>query len=641
VKTSPVLASLTRAVRRFILMVFVVEFSAAVLLAQRQMENLGRGVVAVRQADGPVFVGWRLLGTDAPETAFNLYRITDAGAPVKLNREPIKDATHFVDGGASVEKTNAWFVRPMLAGAEQPAGAPFTLAAGAAAKPYLSIALKTPEGYAPNDASVGDLDGDGEYEIVLHQVGRGRDNSQAGPTTEPILEAYRLFPAGGQFLWRINLGKNIREGAHYTQFMVYDLDGDGRAEVACKTADGTVDGQGKVIGDANADWRSKSERTTGKILEGPEYLTVFDGRTGAALVTTNYVPPRGNVADWGDDYGNRCDRFLACVAYLDGRRPSLVFCRGYYTRTVLAAWDWRDGRLTRRWVFDSDDGAPGHRAYRGQGNHNLSVGDVDGDGRDEIIYGSCVIDDDGTGLYSTGLGHGDAMHFGDLDPDRPGLEVFKANGDGPNAAGIQLRDARTGRQIFGLASTGADGVGRACALDIDPRHRGFEMWGKGQGVGGLFDVKGERISAVAPRTCNMGIWWDGDLLRELLDGVTISKWDYKNSQETRLFSGADFECVANNGSKSNPCLCADLFGDWREELVARTRDGKELRIFTTTIPTRHRLATLMHDPIYRLGVAWQNVAYNQPAHTGFFLGDGMTPPPRPGVTTQPPIRDSK
>jgi len=618
-------------------------FSAAQIAAQRQMEDLGRGVVAVRQTNGSVFVGWRLLGTDAPEVAFNLYRATDGGAPVKLNGEPLKSATHFVDVAASAEKTNSWFVRPVLGGVEQTAITPFTIPGGTAtaAKPYLSIALKTPEGYSPNDASVGDLDGDGEYEIVLHQVGRGRDNSQAGVTTEPILEAYKIFPAGGQFLWRINLGKNIREGAHYTQFMVYDLDGDGRAEVACKTADGTVDGQGKVIGDANADWRSKTGRTTGKVLEGPEFLTVFDGRTGAALVTTNYIPPRGNVADWGVDYGNRCDRFLACVAYLDGRRPSLVFCRGYYTRAVLAAWDWRDGRLSRRWVFDSDEGAQTNRAYRGQGNHGISVGDVDGDGRDEIIYGSCVIDDDGKGLYSTGLGHGDAMHFGDLDPARPGLEVFKANGDGPNAAGIQLRDARTGQQLFGVASTGADGVGRACALDIDPRHRGFEMWGKGQGVGGLFNVKGEKISATAPRTCNMGIWWDGDLLRELLDGVNITKWDAENSQETRLFSGVDFECAANNGSKSNPCLCADLFGDWREELIARTRDGKELRIFTTTLSTRHRLATLMHDPVYRLGVAWQNVAYNQPAHTGFYLGEGMTAPPRPAITTQPSSKNAR
>lgn len=300
-------------------------------------------------------------------------------------------------------------------------------------------------------------------------------------------------------------------------------------------------------------------------------------------------------------------------------------CRGYYTRAVLAAWNWRDGKLSHVWTFDSDDGTPGNRAYRGQGNHGIAVGDVDADGRDEIIYGSCVINDNGQGLHATGLGHGDAMHFSDIDPDRPGFEIFKSNGDRQNPAGIQLRDARTGEQIFGAASTGSAGVGRACALDIDPRHRGLEMWGKGQGVEGLFNVRGERISPTSPRTCNMGIWWDGDLLRELLDGVRITKWDYEAGRETPLFDAGDYQCVSNNGSKSNPCLCADILGDWREEIIAASRDAQELRIFSSTIPTEHRLTTLMHDPIYRLSVAWQNVSYNQSAHPGKFIGHGMQP----------------
>jgi rhamnogalacturonan endolyase len=334
---------------------------------------------------------------------------------------------------------------------------------------------------------------------------------------------------------------------------------------------------------------------------------------------------------WGDDYGNRVDRFLACVAYLDGERPSLVMCRGYYTRTVLAAWDWRDGKLTHRWTFDSDDGTPGNRAYRGQGNHGISVADVDEDGRDEIIHGSCVIDDNGQGLYSTGLGHGDAMHITDIDPATPGLEVFKSNGDGPSPAGIELRDANTGKTLFSRRSTGRDGVGRACTLDIDPHHLGLEMWGKGQGVEGLFNAQGQLISERSPRTCNMGIWWDGGLTRELLDGVRISAWDSENLTELRLFDGRDFGCASNNGSKSNPCLCADILGDWREELIARTADGKELRIFVSPTPTKHRLPTPMHDPVYRLGIAWQNVSYNQPAHPGFYLGHGMPAPPRPKI----------
>ena len=272
--------------------------------AQRQMERLGRGVVAVRQADGRVWVGWRLLGTDPDALAFNLYR-SDAGArTVRLNDKPLAGPTNFVDTTADLSKTSSYFVRPVSKNKEGEPSARFTLAAGTPARQYLSIPLRTPPGYSPGDASAGDLDGDGEYELVVHMTGRGRDNGSAGLTTEPILQAYKL---DGTLLWTINLGRNIREGAHYTQFMVYDLDGDGRAEVACKTADGTTDGRGKVIGDAAADWRSTDgaaasasgragrRSLAGYILKGPEFLTVFDGLTGAALATTNFIPPRPNI----------------------------------------------------------------------------------------------------------------------------------------------------------------------------------------------------------------------------------------------------------------------------------------------------------------------------------------------------------
>lgn len=582
--------------------------------AQRQVEKLNRGVIAVPRGSDSALVSWRMLATDPKEIRFHCYRQTDDGNAVRLSKDPISNSTCFIDRSVDFSKSNSYFVRPVIGGEETSSSRRFEISATDKPNPYFAIPLQTPKGYLPNDASVGDLDGDGEYEIVLHQVGRGRDNSQGGFTSEPILEAYKL---DGTMLWRINLGKNIREGAHYTQFMVFDLDGDGRAEVACKTADGTIDGEGKVIGNDHADFRNER----GYILDGPEFLTIFDGLTGVCLATQPYDPPRGEARKWGDDYGNRVDRFLACVAYLDGKRPSLVMCRGYYTRSVLVGWNWRDKKLSKVWTFDSDSGPDSNKGFRGQGNHGIAVGDIDSDGRDEIIYGSCVIDDDGTGLYSTGLGHGDAMHFSDHDPNRSGLEVFKANGDKSSPAGIQMRDARTGEQIWGVPSTGSKGVVRACAADIDPRYDGSEAWGKGRGVDGLYDVRGNKISARSPRTCNMAIWWDGDLLRELLDGVRITKWNYEGEREALLFDGRKFNCVSNNGSKSNPCLCADILGDWREELIVRSRDGKELRIFSTSVETNYRFVTLMHDPVYRLSVAWQNVSYNQPAHTGFYLGE--------------------
>lgn len=588
--------------------------------ALRQMENLGRGVVAIHQGDGKVFVGWRLLGTDPDEISFNLYRTSGDGPPVKVNSDPITKTTNYQDAGVDLTKATAYFVRPLLNGAEKEPSQSFKLPANSPAMPYLSIPLQTMQGHTPNDASVGDLDGDGEYEIILKQEMRPRDNSQRGTTGETKLEAYKL---DGTFLWRINLGKNIREGAHYTQFMVYDLDGDGKAEVVCKTADGTVDGQGNVIGDAKADYRNSA----GYVLEGPEFLTVFEGATGKTLATTDYIPARGKVTDWGDAYGNRVDRFLACVAYLDGVRPSVVMCRGYYTRTVLAAWNWRDGKLNNVWTFDSDDGTAGNQAYRGQGDHSLTVGDVDGDGKDEIVYGACVIDDNGKGLYSTGLGHGDALHLSDIDPNRPGLEVFNIHERPRHPNGAEFRDARTGQLLWGKKSTD---VGRGVTMDIDPRHPGYEMWASGQGLSGLWNVKGEVISERKPRSCNFGVWWDGDFLRELLDRTTISKWDWQNSSEVTLVSAQG--CASNNSTKATPCLCADIFGDWREEVIWRSADNKELRIYTTTIPTEHRLYTLMHDPQYRLSVAWQNVGYNQPTQPGFYLGDGMKPSPRPAIT---------
>ncbi|HWV57487.1 MAG TPA: rhamnogalacturonan lyase [Longimicrobiales bacterium] len=619
------------------------------LAVQRWMEQLDRGVVAIQHEPGNVVVSWRVLGTDPEEVAFNVYRSTAGGAPVLLTPAPITGATFFEDRGVDLSRSQTYTVRPVVNGAEttDPIERGWTLEAGAPVRTYHAVPIRRPEeGYRPNDGSVADLTGDGRYEIVVKMERSTRDNSQNGITDPTFLHAYTL---DGELLWEIDLGINIRSGAHYTQFLVYDFDGDGRAEVVARTGDGTVDGTGRVIGDPNADHRNAD----GHIITGPEYLTVFDGRTGAALATVDYVPPRHPdtlqpapeqlEAIWGDGRGNRVDRFLAGVAYLDGERPSIIMARGYYTRAVIAAWDWRDGELRLRWVFDSDDGTPGHEALRGEGAHSLAITDVNGDGFDDIVYGAAAIRHDGTPLYATGLGHGDALHVSQMDPDDPRIMAFMPHETparyGPNA--ISLRDAATGELLLGVSGTGD--IGRGVAMDIDPRFPGYELWATGD-VPGIYNVRSVRadgeagprgvpISMNRPNSVNFAIWWDGDLLRELLDRNYVEKWNWETEQIERLvtFEGA----ASNNGTKATPVLSGDILGDWREEVVLRSEDDTELRIYTTTIPTGFRFPTLMHDPTYRLAIAWQNVAYNQPPHPGFFLGHGMRAAPRPAIVAVP------
>ena len=578
---------------------------SASLYAQPQLESLNRGLVAVRKSDAVVFLSWRYLGTDPDGVSFNLYRDGE-----KLNEYPLKGATNYEDATSA---NHSYEVRAVVDGVEQAGDG----AVQVWASNYLDLPLSVPAGgqtpdgvnytYSPNDLSVGDLDGDGTYEIIVKwDPSNSKDNSQSGYTGNVYLDAYKL---DGTFLWRIDLGKNIRAGAHYTQFLVYDFDGDGQAEVVCKTAPGTIDGDGVFLSEGpaaaanhSADYRNSS----GYILTGEEYLSVFNGLTGAEMATVSYIPARGKVSDWGDSYGNRVDRFLAGVAYLDGERPSIVMARGYYTRAVLAAWDWQDGVLVPRWVFDSKDS--GNGAYAGQGNHQLSVADVDADGFDEIIYGSCVIDHDGKGLHSTGLGHGDALHVGDLVPERPGLEIFMPHESGGN--GVSLRDAHTGEIIW--QKRNSQDIGRGLTADIIAEHPGNEFWAS-SGMG-VYNSKGEIVGS-GP-TINHVIWWDGDLLREMLDGTTITKYP-----RTTIFNASG--CASNNGTKSNPGLQADLLGDWREEVVFRTSDNTRLRIYTTDIPTIYRIPCLMHDAQYRTAIAWQNVAYNQPPHLSYFLGHGM------------------
>lgn len=586
-------------------------------------EKLGRGVVAVRENPSEVALSWRYLSSDPISTSFNIYRNGQ-----KIAEVPASTGTFYRDTYSGTDAAR-YTVKAVVDGVESdqlsghyslPANAPIG---------YIDIPLNkpadgvTPAGdtytYSANDASMGDVDGDGEFEIILKwNPSNAHDNAHDGYTGNVIFDCYRLT---GEHLWRIDLGHNVRAGAHYTQFMVFDLDGDNCAEVVMKTSDGTVDGRGKIIGDATADYREegftsdefpgRTPRNQGRILTGNEYLTVFNGHTGAAMKTIDYAPARGNLADWGDTRANRSDRFLACVAYLDGIHPSVVMCRGYYTRAVLAAFDWDGKELKERWIFDSN--TAGNEAYAGQGNHNLRVGDVDGDGCDEIIYGSCAIDHNGEGLYSTRMGHGDAMHLMQFAPDMQGLQVWDCHEN--HRDGSSFRNAATGEVLFQVKSK--MDVGRCMAADVDPRHKGVEMWSLDSG--GIRDIQGKVIRpSIDSFSVNMGLWWDGDLLRELLDKNRVTKYDWEEDvcRPIMIFNGA----TSINGTKANPCLQGDLVGDWREEVLLRAEDDSSLRLYVTRIPTVYRFHTFLEDPVYRISIATQNVAYNQPTQPGFYFG---------------------
>jgi rhamnogalacturonan endolyase len=623
----------------------------------RQMEYLDRGMVVVRRSSTQAYIGWRLLGTDPSDIAFNLYRSAGGGAPVKLNGSPLTTTTDYVDSTANMTVSNSYYVRPVIGGIEQDASESFTLSANAPVQQFLNVPLDIPPGgitpsgenytYSANDASVGDGDGDGQYEIILKwDPSNSKDNSQSGYTGNTYIDAYTLE---GERLWRIDLGQNIRAGAHYTQFIVYDLDGDGKAEVAMRTAPGTLDGQGNYVllprDNALTDYRNSS----GYNLTSPEYLTIFNGETGAAMVTVPYLPNRGSVSQWGDSYGNRVDRFLMAVAYLDGVHPSLVLGRGIFgpqngftARNELTAWDYNGTDLSLKWWFKA--GPSVNSNYVAQGVYNMIPADVDGDGKDEIIYGAMAIDDDGTPLYSTGLGHGDALHVSDMDPSRPGLEVFMPH-ESPSVygpAGGEFRDARTGELLFSIPAN--NDVGRGVAADIDPNSPGYEMWATTNDPNGgsryIYSSSGQQLYQMPSNMfTNFVVWWDADLTRELLDGTTISEWNSPGRSNFDLNPGQGGvqqyapNASSNNGSKSTPALSADIFGDWREEVIWRRSDNTALEIFTTTIAATNRIYTLMHDTQYREAIAWQNVGYNQPPNPSFFLGADMAPPPVPQIYT--------
>ncbi len=703
-----------------------------------QLEYLDRGLVAAATSQG-VFLSWRLLGnevtgysaTGMTGTNFNVYRDGQKIASVD-------DSTNYADASGTV--ASKYYVAAVVNGKEVDQSAAITPWSNA----YYNLPLRkpadgvTPVGeaytYAATDMSVGDVDGDGQYEyFVKWDPSNSKDVSQKGYTGKVYIDAYRL---DGTLLYRIDLGVNIRAGAHYTEFMVYDFDGDGKSEMMFKTAPGTkilkYDAQGAITsekyitmpqedmaaGYANSDdyrvsrtdyynhvvdmfmgWHTHEEVVSGNwpstleesfgiakqysyplsrvdaealtdyfmdvyapsrsannklrefegfILKGPEYLTVFEGETGTELETIHYKPGRQDDGLlWGDyamgriEPGNRVDRFLAGVAYLDGAKPYAVFARGYYTRTTLVSYAWDGSHLKEHWFVDSgyapmsnpfNDGPHGRfgtdpllGSLNTQGAHSLSTADVDGDGKQEIIYGSSTIDHDGTLLYSSsavmppesanpgviaGLGHGDALHVADIDPDRPGLEIFMVHEGATYAPyGYALRDAKTGEVIYG-GYTGKD-TGRGMVGDVDPDHRGLETWAVG-----LWTASGTRINTTAPGT-NMNIKWAANMTTQIVNGSGNSTPTIDDWKRGRLLTATDTR--TNNSTKGNPSLVADIFGDWREELLVRTADSSAIRIFLSTEVTTRKLYTLMHDAQYRTGIAWQNTTYNQPAYPSFYF----------------------
>ena len=601
-------------------------FLLQVASAQYKMENLDRGVVAFVNGNN-VFVSWRMLGTEPMEASYNVYRDGQ-----KVNQNPITNSTNYLDAGGNVN--SKYSVSIIVNGNEEaPSGEVATWA-----NFYKEISLNKPANgvtpdneeydYAPNDATVADLDGDGQYEIVFKwSPSNAHDNAHDGYTGPTYLEAVKL---DGTSMWRINLGINIRSGAHYVEMQVFDFDGDGKAEVAARTADGTIDALGKVIGNATADYRS----SVGRVLSGPEYLSIFNGETGAEMSTVNYVPGRGSVSAWGDNYGNRVDRFLSGVAYLDGQNASILMCRGYYTRMVVAAWDFIDGQLQQRWVFDTDNNM---NHLKGKGNHQISVADVDNDGKQEVIYGAVVIDDDGSVLNYNTWFHGDALHCGDFDVSNPGLEIFEPTETGSaNAAdgrpGFVMRDAASGNILWAVYKDGD--IGRGNCANIDSRYPGCECWASGGA--GLYDQKGNVIGNT-PTGCNFSIWWDGDFTRELLDGTKLDEWDETwdggNGGNSRMFTIYNTATASSiNGTKANPNLSADLIGDWREEMIYHSSDNTKLIVFTTNFETNHKLYTLMHDAQYRTAISWQSTGYNQPPHPSFYIGEDMAPAPTPNIS---------
>lgn len=583
-----------------------------------QMEDLDRGVVAVKVTGG-VYVSWRMLGYEYDKTAANVaYHLYRDGTKLAT----VTDSTNYLDAAGTA--SSSYSVSAVIKGTEcakSEGSTPW-------AQNYLSIPLTPPATgpnggtYSANDASLGDLDGDGKLDIVLKwDPSNAKDNSQDGITDDVFLDGYQL---SGKRLWRLNLGPNIRAGAHYTQFSVGDFDGDGKAEVACKTSAGTKDGTGAFLskGPAESDTDSMVYRNAdGYVLTGPEYLTVFEGATGKELSTINFLVPRGTVSSWGDSYGNRVDRFNGGMAFVSDTgtgktatgKPSIIQGRGYYTRLTVAAYTWRNATLSKNWVYDSVTSLN----PEGAGAHSEMAADTNGDGAQEIITGAATISSDGLLQCNTGLGHGDAIHVGELIVGK-GISVFSVH---EGLGGYDVHDAATCKT--NVKVTGGDDNGRGAADYISPSNTaGAGIWSSTSPD--LYSAVDGSSIGNKPASANFLVYWDADESRELEDGTRVTKYGGGT-----LVQCAD--CTSNNGTKSTPTLTADLIGDWREEVIWRQTDNKALRIYTTTDVTKRRIYTLMHDPVYRAQVSFQQSAYNQPPHVGFHIGAGMANPPVPDI----------
>lgn len=551
-------------------------------------ERLGRGLVAVPTGEDAVYLSWRLLREDPGDIAFDLYRATAGAEAVKLNSVPLAQTTDFVDADAPLDRENVYTVRPAGGDADPgPALGRTTLPAHPPIRSYKTIPLRDdlPE-EGVHKIGIGDLDGDGEYDFVVKRPRGGLDPSHDRPS--PTTFKVEGYTSEGELLWRNDLGWSIELGTWYSPMLVYDFDGDGKAEVALKTGEG--------------DPRNEE----GRVMSGPEFVSVWDGETGDRVDRADWIA-RGDPADWGDLQGNRMSRHMLGVAYLDGKTPALLVLRGIYGLMKLDAWLLRDGALRKAWSWTNE--TAGWR-YQGQGQHNIHVADIDGDGRDEILYGSIAIDHDGRTLWSTGYGHGDRFYLTDVDPERPGLEIWYSYEDPHPQNGVSLWDAHTGRLIFGTPEpTGDDQVDRALTGDIDPTHPGMELWADGF----FFTSQGEPIEGEIPPLDGL-LWWDADLLREIHHRGAVYEW-----QGDTLTTGIEGEVL----------VWADLFGDWREEVL--TYEDGDLRIYTTTIPAEDRRVTLMQDPLYRKDVALKAMGYDQVPMTSYYLGEGAEPtasPPR-------------